>query len=255
MLLRWVERPVERRRIDARSPRTTKVSTSSMCAGSRNEASVGVTVKVASSAPSERETVGARHRIENLAFDALHGEQRHERRHRDRGGEEHRLVDLKHADQDEAQPVGPVRRARRRSSASGRCPTGPRQAPEGRAACPRGEPGSCGSMFSTRITAESTMMPKSTAPTDNRFASSPSSTRMMMLKNSAKGNIDADDDGAAQVAEKDPLNEEDQQAAEDEVVQHRVGGDRDQHGAVVERNDLHARRQRAVAVDLLRPPP
>ena len=63
--------------------------------------------------------------------------------------------------------------------------------------------------------------------------------------------IDADDDGAAQVAEKDPLDEEDQQAAENEVVQHRMGGDRHQRRAVVKRNELHSRRQRAVAVDLL----
>ncbi len=42
-------------------------------------------------------------------------------------------------------------------------------------------------MFSTRITAESTMMPKSTAPTDSRLASSPWQTSMMMVKNSANG--------------------------------------------------------------------
>jgi hypothetical protein len=38
-----------------------------------------------------------------------------------------------------------------------------------------------------QVTAESTMIPKSIAPTDRRFASSPSSTRMMMLKNRANG--------------------------------------------------------------------
>ncbi len=37
-----------------------------------------------------------------------------------------------------------------------------------------------------------------------------------------KWNIDADDDRAAQVSEKDPLNQKDQDAAEDEIVQYRL---------------------------------
>ena len=37
------------------------------------------------------------------------------------------------------------------------------------------------------MTAELTMIPKSTAPTDKRFASSPRKTRIMMLKNKANG--------------------------------------------------------------------
>ena len=37
------------------------------------------------------------------------------------------------------------------------------------------------------MTAESMMMPKSTAPIDSKFASWPCSTRMMMEKNSANG--------------------------------------------------------------------
>ena len=41
--------------------------------------------------------------------------------------------------------------------------------------------------FSTRITAASTMMPKSTAPSDSRLADSPVITSSMMLKNSANG--------------------------------------------------------------------
>src|ERR1700733_3684473 len=50
--------------------------------------------------------------------------------------------------------------------------------------------------------------------------------------------ICADDDGAAQIAQKQPLNGENKQNAEDEVVQHGAGGDADEHGAVVERNQL-----------------
>ena len=74
----------------------------------------------------QRVAIGARHRTEDLAFDALHGEQRHEGRDGDRGGEEHGLVDLQRADQDDPQPVGPGRVARRIGRrASDRVPTVP----------------------------------------------------------------------------------------------------------------------------------
>ena len=58
-----------------------------------------------------------------------------------------------------------------------------------RSACTRSRGGrwKLRKMFSTRITAESTMMPKSTAPSDSRLADSPVSTSIMMLKNSANG--------------------------------------------------------------------
>ena len=61
----------------------------------------------------QRIAIGARHRPENLAFDALHGEQRHEGGDGDRGGEEHRLVDLQRADENQPQPLGPARRGGR----------------------------------------------------------------------------------------------------------------------------------------------
>ena len=44
--------------------------------------------------------------------------------------------------------------------------------------------------------------------------------------------------------------QKDQQASEDEVVQHRMGGDIDQGGAVVIGNELDPRRQCAVGVHL-----
>ena len=56
-----------------------------------------------------------------------------------------------------------------------------------------------------------------------------------------KRNVDADDDGAAQVAEKDPLDQKNQNAAEDEIVQHRSGRHRNQHRAIVKRHELYAR--------------
>ena len=46
-----------------------------------------------------------------------------------------------------------------------------------------------------------------------------------MAKNSAKGMFDADNDRAAQVAKEDPLNEKDQQAAENKIMLDRMRRD------------------------------
>ena len=97
-------------------------------------------------------------------------------------------------------------------------------------------------MFSMIITAESTMIPKSTAPTDSRLASCLQHQDDDGEKQSER-DIGADDDGAAQIAEKHPLNEENQQAAEDQVVQHGVRGDPDQRASVVVGNELNPWRQ------------
>src|ERR1700723_1431774 len=56
-------------------------------------------------------------------------------------------------------------------------------------------------------------------------------------------NIGTDDDGAAKITEKQPLNGENQQNAENEVMQHRTGGNADEDGAVVERNQFYPRRK------------
>src|SRR5581483_10130622 len=66
-----------------------------------------------------------------------------------------------------------------------------------------------------------------------------------------EGNGGADDDGAAQVAQEYPLQEEDQGDADDHVVQDRVRGDVDQVLAVVDALDAHARRQHVRVVDAL----
>src|SRR3984885_15906137 len=63
--------------------------------------------------------------------------------------------------------------------------------------------------------------------------------------------IGAHDNGAAQIAEKQPLNSENQQNTEHEIMQHGAGGDTDQNGAIVERNQLHARRKTSIRFDLL----
>ena len=61
----------------------------------------------------QRITVGARHRAEDLALDALHGEEWHEARHRDQRGEEDRLVHLHRADQNQPHAIRPPLRFRR----------------------------------------------------------------------------------------------------------------------------------------------
>ena len=83
-------------------------------------------------------------------------------------------------------------------------------------------------MFSTRITAESTMMPKSTAPTDSRFALSPMKHQKNGGEKQRERYVQSNDDRAAEIAEKNPLNQEDQQASENQVVQNGVRGDGDQ---------------------------
>ena len=64
-------------------------------------------------------------------------------------------------------------------------------------------------------------------------------------------NIRADDNGAAQIAKEDPLDEEDQHTAEDEIMQDGSGGDGDQLAAIVVGHELDAGRQRAVGIDFL----
>ena len=78
-------------------------------------------------------------------------------------------------------------------------------------------------MFSTMITVASTMMPKSIAPIDSRFADSPVSTRIDHGEQQREGDGGRDDQRAAQVAEEQPLDEEDEQDAHHHVVQHGAG--------------------------------
>ena len=87
------------------------------------------------------------------------------------------------------------------------------------------------------------MIPKSTAPTDNKLASSSHQHQDDDAEEQRERNVDADDDGAAEIAQKDPLDEEHQSAAEYEIVQYGMRGNVDQRRAIVERHDLHARRQ------------
>ena len=55
----------------------------------------------------QRKRIGARHRAENLAFDALHREQRHEGRDRNQTREEDGFVDLQGARENNSQSISP----------------------------------------------------------------------------------------------------------------------------------------------------
>jgi hypothetical protein len=61
-------------------------------------------------------------------------------------------------------------------------------------------------------------------------------------------NVGADDDGAAQIAQEYPLDQENQKATEDEIVQDGAGGDRYQRGPIIVGNQLHSGRQGSVIV-------
>ena len=72
------------------------------------------------------------------------------------------------------------------------------------------------------------MMPKSTAPIDSRLALLTLHHQKNDREEQGEGNVNADDDRAAQIAQEDPLDQEYQQAAEDKIVHDGVGGHRDQ---------------------------
>ena len=72
-----------------------------------------------------------------------------------------------------------------------------------------------------------------------------------MANDSANGMVMATMQGAAQIAEKGPLQQEDEHDAGDHVVQHGMGRDVDQIAAVVDALDADAGRQNAASVDLV----
>ena len=70
-------------------------------------------------------------------------------------------------------------------------------------------------------------------------------------KEQRERDVQPNDDRAADVAEENPLDEEDEQASEDEVVQDRVSGHCDQRGAIIIGNHRHPRRQTPIGIHLL----
>ncbi len=70
-------------------------------------------------------------------------------------------------------------------------------------------------------------------------------------KEQRKRDVQPDDDGASQVAQENPLNQEDQKAAKNQVVQDGMGGDRDERPAIIKGDQPDARGQTAVMVHLV----
>ena len=101
-------------------------------------------------------------------------------------------------------------------------------------------------MFSTITTAPSTTIPKSSAPSDSRFAGMPFRFRHVAANKQRKRDGQSDDDGAANIPEKQKEDDHHQNDAFGEVVQHGVGRVVHQIAAIDERNHLHARGQNGV---------
>ena len=106
-------------------------------------------------------------------------------------------------------------------------------------------------MFSTMMTVESTMMPKSTAPIDSRLADLPRRNSTEKANSRASGMLIATMSAAADVAEEHQQDHRHQRHADEQVLVDRLGGEVDQVGAVVVGLDLDARQQLAGLVQLL----
>ena len=177
-------------------------------------------------AAGQRVGVGPRHRAEDVALDARQREQRQEARDDDGGREEDRLRDLGRGVEDRRQLAVETVGALARTVCA--------------VASARWR-----KMFSTMITVASTMMPKSIAPIDSRFADSPLSTRMTTANSSAKGMVAATISALRRSPRNSHWIRKISGDAQHHVVQHGVGGDVDQRAAVVDALDAHAGRQHA----------
>src|SRR5581483_11423817 len=178
----------------------------------------------------QRIGVGARHRPEDLALDALHGEQRQDRRDRDDHREEDGAVDLdrggEHAVQLVAQPAFAAELVAR---VMGQMAEDVLHHDDG------------------AVDDDAEVDGADRQEIGGVAAQHRDNDGEKQRHRNGRGN----DQRTAQVAEEYPLDEEDEHDAEQHVVQHRVHGHGDEIAAVVERVDLDARRQAAVAVDAL----
>ena len=95
-------------------------------------------------------------------------------------------------------------------------------------------------MFSTMMTEESTMMPKSTAPMESRFADLPRKYSMEKANSKASGILMATMMAVRMLLTNMNRIDDDEQHADHQVFRHRLGGDVEQVRAVVIRLDLHA---------------
>ena len=98
-------------------------------------------------------------------------------------------------------------------------------------------------MFSTITTAPSTTMPKSSAPSDSRFAGMCRRSRQIEANSSENGMVSATISAPRAFPRNRNRMIDHQNDAFGQVVQHRVRGVVHQIAAVEKRNDLHAPRQ------------
>jgi hypothetical protein len=193
----------------------------------------------------ESEAIGACHRIENLPFHTLHGEKRNKGRHGHRRREQHGLVHLQGADVNQSQPIGP-----RLAGLSGRI---------GAVASFHQRAQQLALVLLRPLKITEYVFHQDHGGIDNDAEIDGADGQQISIlsdqdqdddaEEQRKGDIDPNDDGAAKVAKKHPLNQEDEQAAENEIVQDRVCGHVHKRGAVIEGDELHPWRQRSVGVD------
>ena len=105
-------------------------------------------------------------------------------------------------------------------------------------------------MFSTITTAPSTTIPKSSAPSESRFAGILLRSSQIEANIKANGIVNATIKAARIFPKKQKQNDRDQNHSFAEVVQHRMQGEMQQVAAVQHGNDLHAFGQDAI-IELL----
>ena len=106
-------------------------------------------------------------------------------------------------------------------------------------------------MFSIMMTVESTTMPKSTAPSEMRFAGVPVATRPQNAMSSASGMLSAVMSAAARVPRKSRSTMDTSTMPTSEVLQHRVRRELHEVAAVVVRHDVHPGRQDVIVADVV----
>jgi hypothetical protein len=89
-------------------------------------------------------------------------------------------------------------------------------------------------------------MPKSSAPSESRLAGMPFSFRHDAANSSENGIVSATMIAPRNVSQKDQQNNDDQNDALGQVVQHRMRGMVHQFATVDKGNDLHPRRQNVI---------
>ncbi len=187
-------------------------------------------------AAGQRIRIGLRHRAEDVAFDAAQREQRDEARDDDAGGKEYRAVDVGRGVEDREPLAVQAGRRKRPDRFLGRFVAVPAQPAEDALDHDDG-----GIDDQAEVDRSHRKQIGGLAAYDQDADGHEQRER----------DGHADDHGAAKVAEKRPLQEEDQPDADDHVVKHGRRRDVDQVLAVVDALDPHAGGQEIARVDPL----